>query len=182
MILRGQLHIHTTCSDGELTPQEVANAYADLGLDFIAFTDHDHLINSDYEKNIMQVRSELIMFHGVELTVFEKGYFHLNKIVGEQEMLHIFNHPAEHGLKVKQVIERLQLLSQKYPIDAVEITSHGFYTEEFDIPEIGYPKLASDDSHSWTGCCRAWIEVESNRDKDSILRAIKRGDFRNCYA
>ena len=30
MLLRGQLHTHTTCSDGSLTPQEVAGIYAGM--------------------------------------------------------------------------------------------------------------------------------------------------------
>ncbi len=47
MLLKGSLHIHTTCSDGEMTPQEVANAYAERGFDFIAFTDHDYLLKGD---------------------------------------------------------------------------------------------------------------------------------------
>ena len=37
MLLKGALHVHTTCSDGELTPQEAANAYEERGFDFIAF-------------------------------------------------------------------------------------------------------------------------------------------------
>ena len=44
MLLKGCLHTHTTASDGNLTPQQTADAYADLGYDFIAFTDHDYLL------------------------------------------------------------------------------------------------------------------------------------------
>lgn len=43
MILKGQLHAHTTMSDGRLTPQETADEYARLGFHFLAITDHDHL-------------------------------------------------------------------------------------------------------------------------------------------
>ena len=35
MTLKGQLHTHTTFSDGTLTPQEVADIYAALGFDFL---------------------------------------------------------------------------------------------------------------------------------------------------
>ena len=44
MILKGQLHTHTTFSDGTMTPQEVADAYAALGFDFLPFTELDHLL------------------------------------------------------------------------------------------------------------------------------------------
>ena len=42
MILKGQLHTHSSMSDGGLTLQEVANEYSRLGFHFLAFTDHDH--------------------------------------------------------------------------------------------------------------------------------------------
>ena len=32
-----------------------------------------------------------------------------------------------------------------------------------------------------SGRGRAWVEMDCNRDKDSILRAIKSGDFWNCF-
>jgi hypothetical protein len=37
---RGNIHCHTTNSDGILSPQEVADAYRGRGYDFIAMTDH----------------------------------------------------------------------------------------------------------------------------------------------
>lgn len=38
--LKGNLHCHTTLSDGRNTPEEVANQYAEAGYDFLAITDH----------------------------------------------------------------------------------------------------------------------------------------------
>ncbi|MEA3223975.1 MAG: PHP domain-containing protein [Thermodesulfobacteriota bacterium] len=181
MHLKGQLHIHTTYSDGRLTPQKAADVYAGLGFDFIAFTDHDHLLKPSYRKAIDAVKADLIVFYGIELTVFEKGYVHVNRIEGDSEVLHVFNHPADYDLNLKQTIERINAIARQYPLDAVEVTDHGFYTPEFDVPEIDYPKVASDDSHTRTGCGRAWIELECKKDKDSILRAIKEGASWNCY-
>jgi hypothetical protein len=40
-LLRGNLHCHTTNSDGELAPPALARAYADAGYDFLAITDHE---------------------------------------------------------------------------------------------------------------------------------------------
>jgi hypothetical protein len=37
---RGNLHTHSTLSDGKLTPEAVCRAYQDAGYDFIALTDH----------------------------------------------------------------------------------------------------------------------------------------------
>ncbi|MCD6570686.1 MAG: PHP domain-containing protein [Deltaproteobacteria bacterium] len=181
MHLKGQLHIHTTYSDGKLTPQEAADIYSNLGFDFIAFTDHDHLLKPSYRSAIKAVKTDLIVFYGIELTVFEKGYVHVNMIEGDGEILHVFNHPADYGFSLKQTIERISAIAKRYPLDAVEVTDHGFYTPEFDVPEIDYPKIASDDSHTHIGCGRAWIELDCKKDKDSILYAIKGGDFWNCY-
>lgn len=181
MLLKGCLHIHTTCSDGKLTPQEAADVYSALGYDFIAFTDHDYLLKTDSDDVYDSVKSDLIIFKGIEITVFEKGYIHVNKILGDKEELHILNHLGEYDLTVEQVIERIEAVAEKFPLDAVEITDKGFPRAEYDIEAIRFSKLASDDSHTRIGCGRAWIEMDCRRSKDSIIRAIRKGRFWNCY-
>ena len=37
---KGNLHMHTTISDGVLTPEEAVERYRRAGYDFIALTDH----------------------------------------------------------------------------------------------------------------------------------------------
>src|SRR2546427_3392796 len=46
--LRGNLHAHTTYSDGVKTPQDLLAEYEALGYDFLAITDHEDLIGSSY--------------------------------------------------------------------------------------------------------------------------------------
>ena len=183
MILKGQLHTHTTFSDGTLTPQEVADTYAALGFDFLAFTDHDHLLKPAYATMVRQVKSDLILFSGIELTVpCSRGYVHVNRIDGDGEVLHIFNHPADYDLPVKNTIGCMKEVAGRYPLDAMEVTHHGFYTPQFDIAEIQYPKVAADDSHNRLACGRGWVEVSSERNRDAILKAIRNGDFQNGFA
>jgi hypothetical protein len=180
--LKGQLHIHTTASDGRLTPQEAADLYSSLGFGFIAYTDHDHLLKPNYPEMIAAVKTELLVFSGIEHTVGTRwGYVHVNQIDGEQEKLFVFNHPADYGLSVKQVREAMEDVSQKYPIAAVEITHMGFYTPDFDTELLPYPKLATDDSHNSLACGRTWIELDCIRDKDEIIRQIKCGNFHCGY-
>lgn len=182
MILKGQLHAHTTLSDGNLSPQGVADIYEGLGFDFIAFTDHDHLLKPSYLLHLRKVKSDLILFCGIELTIHSSmGYVHVNKIDGQNEVLHIFNHPADYNLTLKKTIQCIKEISQKYPLDVVEITHHGFYTPKYDVEDISYPKVAADDSHTHLTCGRGWIEVDCKRNKDAIIKAIKSGDFRNHY-
>ena len=182
MYLKGALHVHTTCSDGELSIEEVCRVYANLGFDFIALTDHDYLLRPGCYDRLSEVETRLIVFTGMEMTVFEKGYHHVNRIEGDEELLYIFNHPSQSGLPLNKVIERIEAIARTIPLDAVEVTSYGFPTREFDVPEIPYPKVATDDSHARHMCGRAWVEMDCRRDKDAIIRAIKKGNFWNCYS
>ncbi len=181
MLLKGALHVHTTCSDGELSVEEVVKIYTALGFDFIALTDHDYLLRPNCYDVIKTIQTDMIIFKGLELTVFEKGYVHVNRIKGDKERLHIFNHPSELDLPMEKVIDRITSVAKRFPIDAVEVTSKGFRTPEYETGEIPFSKVATDDSHTRLGCGRAWIEMDCKRNKDSIIRAIRRGDFWNCY-
>ena len=185
MILKGQLHTHSSMSDGGLTLQEVANEYSRLGFHFLAFTDHDHLLRPSYHAEIKKVKSDLLIFSGIELTVHcSKGYVHVSRIEGKDEVIHIFNHPGDCDLNVRKTVECIEEVAMKYPLDAIEITNHGFYTPQFDIPEIPYLKIAADDSHNRMGCGRGWIEVDMGSEitHDTILKTIKSGKYCNCFA
>ncbi len=181
VLMKGCLHTHTTCSDGKLSPQQVADAYEEKGYDFIAFTDHDYLLKPKSSGVYRGVRSGLILFEGIELTVFVKGYVHVNRIYGEEDELYVLNHLGEYDLSMEQVLDRVETVAGMFPLDAVEITSKGFRNPEYEIPEIRFPKIASDDAHTRLGIGRAWIELDGPRDKDSIIRKIRQGDFWNCY-
>ena len=39
--LKGNIHSHSTFSDGSLTPEQMKDAYRHHGYDFLAVTDHD---------------------------------------------------------------------------------------------------------------------------------------------
>lgn len=181
MLLKGGLHIHTNCSDGALTPQEIADAYEERGYDFIAFTDHDYLLKPNYREIYAQVKSGMIIFHGIELTVFVKGYVHVSRIEGDKEVLHVFNHIGEYDLTLEQIRDRTERIAESFPLDVIEITTKGFRQRELESLDLPYPKIASDDSHTSVGIGRAWIELDAQENKDSIIRAIKKGEFWNCY-
>lgn len=128
-----------------------------------------------------QVKTNMIVFYGIELTVFVNGYVHVTKIEGDQKVLHIFNHIGEYDFTPEQLLARLARLEKMYPLDAVEITKKGFRDSVFESLDIAYPKIASDDSHTLIGIGRAWIEIDAKRGKDSIIKAIQKGEFWNCY-
>jgi len=164
-----------------MSPQEVADAYESKGYDFIAFTDHDYLLKPNYREICGQVKTNMIIFYGIELSVFVNGNIHVTKIEGENEVLHIFNHIGEYDFTPEQLLVRLAELEKKYPLDAVEITKKGFRDKVFEALDIAYPKIASDDSHTRIGIGRGWIELDAQREKDSIIKAVRKGEFWNCY-
>src|ERR1051326_2820062 len=62
--LRGNLHTHTTRSDGALTPEEVLATYENLGYDFLAISDHDLLI----PPAAFQARTKMTLIPADEVT------------------------------------------------------------------------------------------------------------------
>jgi len=65
---KGNIHLHTTNSDGTLTPEEIIGIYKDNGYDFISITDHNYLteIENKYE--------DFLVIPGIE---FNKDNYHI---------------------------------------------------------------------------------------------------------
>lgn len=66
---KGNLHTHTTASDGRYTPEETMNLYRRLGYDFLALTDHWILSKGGWYDN-------MLLLPGIELDtmVGHEGY------------------------------------------------------------------------------------------------------------
>lgn len=58
---KGNLHCHTTVSDGKLSPDEVVALYRDLGYDFLALTDHRRLSAPTHLEGCMLLLSGMEM-------------------------------------------------------------------------------------------------------------------------
>ncbi|MFN8624252.1 MAG: CehA/McbA family metallohydrolase [Chloroflexota bacterium] len=69
---RGNLHTHTTNSDGDSPPDVVTAWYRDAGYDFLALTDHDVLTDPDALRG---VAGPMLLIHGEEVT---SGDAHVN--------------------------------------------------------------------------------------------------------
>ena len=181
-LLKGNLHAHTTFSDGRHPIGEVIARYRDLGYDFLAITDHDDRIQEDYWFRIPPSDDRMIILPGVEMD-YRPLSQHVGKVTGDRETLHVLNHPSRYALTVEQTLRRIRAISREgLPIHAVEITDTGVYQAEYDVDAISLPKVATDDSHGDEQIGRAWIEVNAERDPDSILRAVKAGDFQVGFA
>ena len=69
------LHIHTTFSDGQLTPEEVVTAAKAAGLSYIAITDHDNVdgIRHLYEQGLYPGKGIRII-PGIEFSSLAEGH------------------------------------------------------------------------------------------------------------
>ena len=181
-ILRGNLHAHTTFSDGRHSVDEVVARYRELGYDFLAITDHDDRVNEDYWFRLPAGDDRLIVLSGIELDYRPLGQ-HVGRINGDRETLFVLNHPARYGLDVDEIVDRIRLIrAAGWPIEAMEVTNTGIYQPQHDVGVIAVSKVATDDSHRHSECGRAWIELDAPRNPDAILRAVKAGDFRLGFA
>ena len=177
-LLRGNLHAHTTFSDGVLPPERLVAEYEALGYDFLAITDHDDLIGEAYWRALDRLAPRLLLFRGVELSWAEFPQ-HIGRVIGDRETLHVLNHPARYRLSVAETVERARRIAQAgLKLDAVEVTDTGLYRPQYDVEEIPLVRVATDDAHKPPHFGRAWIEVDAPRDRDAIIRAIRAGDFR----
>jgi predicted metal-dependent phosphoesterase TrpH len=75
---RVDLHIHSTASDGRLTPAEVIQEAAERGLVYIALTDHDNVDGIATAKAAAQSLPNLIVIPGIEIsTDIPQGEVHV---------------------------------------------------------------------------------------------------------
>lgn len=74
---KGNLHCHTTNSDGKLTPEETVERYKSKGWSFLALTDHQHY------SHLSQLGSEdFLILPGTELAVINPNPVRIYHILG----------------------------------------------------------------------------------------------------
>ena len=66
--VKGNIHTHTTESDGDADPKSVMKWYKDHEYDFLVITDHNHRTIIDFDNNNPQPEKELVLIPGEEVT------------------------------------------------------------------------------------------------------------------
>jgi len=166
--LRGNLHTHTSLSDGNLSPEEMIEEYKKQGYHFICLTDHQDKAKAyRYPK-----ADDIIVLEGCEVS---SGH-HWNYIEGEEETLTVWNHPFRYNDSVGEI--------NRCGKDVCEITEHGDFYYDIETPSseiverAKLPTVVTDDAHSKHMIGHAWIWVRvSEKTKDEIIRNIKEGNF-----
>ena len=76
--MRADLHVHTTASDGRLTPKEIVHLAVKSGLNVIAITDHDSVDGITPALDSAKALGSLIVIPGVEInTDVPRGEVHI---------------------------------------------------------------------------------------------------------
>ena len=124
--MKGDLHVHTTLSDGSLGMEEVIAQAKRIGLDFISITDHD-TISSVSRAKVLGERYGVQTIPGVELTAWDKT---------RNRKVHILCYAPQKPDRLEGICRRCSEIRQScaketvenvlklYPITAEDITKH----------------------------------------------------------
>lgn len=200
---KGNLHTHTTNSDGAYTPEETIALYKSKGYDFLALTDHWFHGEGRQEKNFL-------LLNGTEFDVgstVQEGIYHIvgigmekapaltkrapglsaQKIIDEIHNVNgiaILAHPA-------WSLDRASEVAKLYGIDGCEIYNttsglpwncrpySGMFFDEMALLGHYLPCMAADDAHHYTGDeTRSYIMVQADElTREGVLAAIRANRF-----
>lgn len=196
---KGNLHTHTTLSDGRVSPEECIRRYRSSGYDFIAITDHRRFYKSGLDNNFLVLSGTEFHYNDFET----KRAYHIVGIGMKEEIF------TDDSFKPQQIID---LVNGQNGIAIVAHPAWSLLTHE-DLMELhGYAGIevwntvseaygARGDSSGYVDVlaskgCRTWIFASDDThfyledlfggymmvnsdslDRDSILDALKNGRF-----
>jgi predicted metal-dependent phosphoesterase TrpH len=197
LLIRADLHVHTTYSDGKASPWEVLYVAREKGLNVVAITDHDTFAGSvaayRYRDRALDLPLVLI---GVEVRCIEGDIL----VYCEKEV--------DVPRRVRDLIEKAHaencLVVPAHPYDITRLGIGDLILEirDWDAIEVwnasatkranlkalkaaqmlGKPGLASSDAHvpEEIGSAYTYVEV-SDLSPASVLEAIKRGRVKPIF-
>ncbi len=199
---RGNLHMHTTQSDGRKTPQEAMAAYRAQGYDFLALTDHRVVTCTD------GAPEGLVVLSGIELDyVLADQWVHLLGIGVSPEIeqrclprgtvqegidliracggLAVLNHPAW-SLNTPELIASLRGLSAAEVWNSVSTLPYNAdRADSSSLLDVAaahgalLPLMANDDTHYYdVEFARGWNMVQAEeKTAAGILAALAAGRY-----
>lgn len=199
---KGNTHMHTTQSDGKLSPEEAASLYKAQGYDFVVQTDH-------WKVAPERIQDGMLVIQGTEFDVYPPHQTAHIVAVGVTEEIHtlgfskaseaqpiidainenggcaILAHPAW-SLNTPQFIMSLHGLAGTEIYNTFSCApwnaERGDSSSILDVTAANgclLPLIAADDSHRYTGeAGRSYIMVQAEKcDTRSIVEAIRNGRF-----
>ena len=146
-LYRGDLHMHTTGSDGNLTPEELAHTAVKNGLDFIFITDHNNYAHND----ALPQRPDLTVLPGVEWTHF-KGHACLLGVRRAFDGAFYTNTGEQTREKLRAARSKGAIVSINHPFGNSCAWQWGFDDLAFDCVEL----MNGGNSPEGNEACFAW--------------------------
>ncbi|HJN14474.1 MAG TPA: CehA/McbA family metallohydrolase [Armatimonadota bacterium] len=190
---RGNLHTHSTNSDGGTSPMDLGRFYAGEGYDFLAITDHGVVTDPNEYKvpGLLGIPGEeLSRPHIVGLGLSETITDDLDfagqiAAIRSQGGLPILAHPNWMGLHVDEIAEQDGLAGMEiYNFICESLNGKGHSLSMYDeLLERGrrFWGLAVDDAHmsaNHPGGAKAWVMVQAeDLTVEAILAGVEAGDF-----
>jgi len=198
---KGNLHTHTTESDGAKTPEEAIALYRDSGYDFLAVTDHWKLSETYVHENGMLVLGGCEYDFG---TNSRDGIFHIVAVGCTKDTGILRSDSPQDAIDKIHAAGGLACLAHPCwsmnTLDHLMPLEHVDYSEIFnttsDLPRNYRPYsgeildamavrgkywnlAAADDTHTYiTDACRSFVYVQAeNCSAEAILEAIRNGKF-----
>lgn len=199
---RGNLHMHTTRSDGRKTPEEAMAAYRDAGYDFVALTDHRVVAD------VSGAPEGLVAIPGIELDyVLSNQWVHLLGLGVDAEIerrclprgtvqegidliracggLAVLNHPAW-SLNTPELIASLRGLAAAEVWNSVSTLPYNAdRADSSSLLDVAaaqgavLPLMANDDTHYYQQeFARGWNMVQAEeKSAKGILDALAAGRY-----
>ncbi len=200
---KGNLHMHTSMSDGQMSPMQAVKAYEDRGYDFLAITDHRRITR------LPEYRGRMLLLPGIELDdePTEREVIHLLGI-GVEESLAEAVRP---GMRAQEYIRailsaggipflahphwsmnRLSTIKSLDGLAGVEIFNSvsrpPYNADRADSTHILdllasdgllYPTISTDDCHFYgEELARSFIFLQADRlEREDAVNALRQGRF-----
>ncbi len=201
---KGNLHMHTTLSDGELTPEDAIDCYEQAGYDFIAVTDHRRPAKGGQYKN-------MLILPGVEWDCGSSKnppVYHIVSIGGDYDGCELPNREMDQPQAIIDKVNKAgaipilahptwSLMNPDELYDLTGVTIAEIFNSASDVPMNAARADAShyfdlwsmrgrfmaaagvDDSHRYRGEeCRTYTMVQAAElSEEAILNSLRQGNF-----
>lgn len=191
---KGNLHLHTDQSDGELSVKEAIDGYVEDGYDFLAITDHDYIAIAE---EFIKIPDKFIIIPGYEfskrehmvcintLSVTDSDHQTVVNEANKSGGMCIFSHPnwlSEDYWSVERMASMTGVLGMEiYNHHIAHLEGSPAAFKEWDeLLSKGHRLwgFAADDTHRKIDLGKAWIMVKTTGlNKDSLLMALRKGSF-----
>jgi len=197
--LKGNIHTHTTHSDGLCSAEEIASEYERHGYDFVFLTDHDkRTVPDERIRKPLLIPAEEVAFsfkgHGYHFVClglkkeWAAGSSHSpGQVLARARREGVFivhAHPYWCGIPSHKCVYQHGLTCpgmEVYNNVCDRLNGKGYSNVHWDdLLDAGHRILgfAVDDTHAATNIAGGWIIVKAgNRTPDAILSSIRNGNF-----